>query len=69
LVGLRNERFRSKFQWIKAPSWVHIGYSNQLVEVTNDDEGGNKSDTDLDQVPNKSETEKGVDLDEDSDDM
>jgi len=72
-IGLRNERFRSKFQWIKAPSWVNIGYSNQLIEVTNDDEDGegNKPDTELDQVPNKSEeTEKGVDLDDDdSEDM
>eukprot|EP01125_Pyxidicula_operculata_P015408 TRINITY_DN5229_c0_g1_i1.p1 TRINITY_DN5229_c0_g1~~TRINITY_DN5229_c0_g1_i1.p1 ORF type:complete len:737 (-),score=139.10 TRINITY_DN5229_c0_g1_i1:151-2361(-) len=37
-IGLRNESFRQKFNWIKAPKWVHIGYSNQLVEEELGDE-------------------------------
>jgi len=37
-VGLRDERFRKRFPWVKAPSWVHIGYSNELVETDDGDE-------------------------------
>jgi len=52
-LGLRNERFRSKFAWVKAPAWVHIGYSNQLVEETDGDEEfvANKPETNIEQDP------------------
>jgi len=45
-LGLRNERFRKRFPWIKAPSWVHAGYSNELVEDVVGDEFADDRDDD-----------------------
>eukprot|EP01124_Arcella_intermedia_P003167 TRINITY_DN1172_c0_g1_i1.p1 TRINITY_DN1172_c0_g1~~TRINITY_DN1172_c0_g1_i1.p1 ORF type:complete len:785 (-),score=146.20 TRINITY_DN1172_c0_g1_i1:37-2391(-) len=44
LLGMRDERFRKKFPWIKAPAWVHVGYSNELVEETTADAKGAEQD-------------------------
>jgi len=40
MFGLRDERFRQRFPWIKAPSWVTAGYSNTLVDDELGDEFG-----------------------------
>jgi len=63
-LGLRNESFRAKFAFIKAPAWVNIGYSNELVETEIDEDFvGNKHDSEGEGEQDKKD-EENVDLEE-----